>query len=47
MHFAFALTGRKSMRTIYPGCRSYVALPWAGSWLALQAALVKMWAKIS
>ena len=33
--FTFALTERKAMRSIYPGRRSFVALPWADGRLAL------------
>ncbi|MBO5703290.1 MAG: hypothetical protein J6R91_01770, partial [Bacteroidaceae bacterium] len=35
--FAFALTERKPCGRINPGCWSFVALPWADGWLALQA----------
>ena len=45
--FAFALTERKAMRSINPGCRSFVAFPWADGRLALQAAQVEMCPMIS
>ena len=35
------------MRSNYPGCRSFVALPWADGRLALLAAQVEMCPKIS
>ena len=47
MFFTFALTERKAMRSIHPGCRSFVALPWADGRLALQAAQVEKCPKIS
>ena len=45
--FTFALTERKAMRSIHPGCCSFVALPWAMNRLAFQAAQTKMCTRIS
>ena len=43
MFFTFALTERKAIRSIHPGCRSFVALPWAMDRLAFQAAQTKVY----